>query len=538
MCRQLRQCIILGEVSPEDVLLVSVEIWETLRSRLQGSPLGHRLSLSFCRAIFSGLADSKVFTPDVLDVRFWDALLTEMSKLPADNTLCSLLVKVMAAVPAIYRSSVSDGVLSVLGRFFSVWGCSKHAPKNSKIKRLLDVGRLGLHADNPKSLSALPGYLRQARVLSEALHGFTPEGTDGFLSAAHRLALSTKADLQNGRRALRYSWLYVLAQMPNVNQDFLFDAAVELSAPSSQITKPLTSVELCSLLLTQWASRGYLPLQHTVYQSYRKHCFCDPAALASLFVAIFNHVAPGTAPPLFRSAWRFLTKLGQKNEVVGSLEFTVAKQSRRGLDRRQIPVRMLEDLAWTSDDHNIAIALCNLWRNRINTEDKQPQFYPGVFVKYIEDIVNDRGLPPSTIWRIMDIHRFEGRQTSLKYKLRHHRGTFGVRRAVVAERVAAAFEGAHHLTRRSVFRHASQGLYFIRAIKGKVPRPVLRIMYRLITQDLWHESPGITKRLLWWLSLVEREYGIDVAWACRLKLREWRKRLARQWLDKKGIRHD
>ncbi|KAK3310058.1 uncharacterized protein B0T15DRAFT_517240 [Chaetomium strumarium] len=519
ICRQLRQRIILGEVSPEDLLSVSVEIWDTLRSRLQGSPLGHRLSLSFCRAILSGLTNSKVFPPDILDVRFWGALLTEMSKLPADDTLCNLLVKTMAAVPAILRSNVSEGVLCVLGRFFSAWGCSRHAPNNFEIKRLLDVGRLGIYADNPKKLSALPTHLRQARALSEALHLFTPEGTDGFLSAAHRLALSTKADLPKGRRALRYSWLYVLAQMPNVNQDFLFDAAAGLSARSLQITKPLTCVEVCSLLLTQWASRDYLPLKYTVYKSYRSHCTSDRAALASLFLAIFNHLTPGTAPPLLRSVWRFLTKLGRKDEVLGSLNFKAARHSGR---RQQIPVRMLEDLAWTSDDHNIAIALRDLWRYKINLEDRQPQFYPGVFEKYLEDIVNDPDLP----------------RTSLNYKLRRHRGTFGVRRASVAERVSAAFAGTRHLTRRSAFRHVSQGLYFTRAIKGKVPTPVLMIIYRLVTQDLWQKRPGTTKRLLWWLSLVEKEFGVDVAWACRLQLRRWRKRLVQQWLGKNFIRRD
>ncbi|KAK4233821.1 hypothetical protein C8A03DRAFT_47718 [Achaetomium macrosporum] len=538
ICRQFRQRIILGEASPEDVLLVSAEVWETLRRRLQGSPLGHRLSLSFCRAVLSGLTNSKVFPPNLVDAPFWNALLAEMTKLPADDGLCNLLVKVMAAVPAIHRPHVSEGVLSVFGRFFSAWGCSPHAPNNSEIRRLLDVGRLGKHAENPKKLSALPRHLRQARAISEALHDFTPEGTHGFISAVHRLALSTKADLPKGRRALRYSWLYVLAQLPHVNQECLFDAAADFSAPSLKTIKPLTCVEVCSLLLTQWASRDYLPRRHAVYQFYRWHCTCDRAALASLFLAVFRHKTTATTRHLFRSAWKFLAKLGQKNEVVVSLKFEADRHSRYGADKHRIPVRMLEDLAWTSNDHHIAIAIRDLWRGQINSENRQPDFYPGVFEKYTEDIVNDSDLPPSTIWRVLDINHFEGRwrKKSLTWKLRRHRGTFGRRRAAVVERVSRAFAGAHHLSKRSVIRHVSHGLFFIRAVKGKVPASVLLTMYHLVTQDLWQQKLGITKRLLWWLSLVEKQYGLDVAWACRLTLRRWRKRLIRQLRSKGGDR--
>jgi hypothetical protein len=525
MCGKLRQRIILGEMLPHDLLQLSNEVWGVLESRLQGSRLGQRLSLSFCRAVLSGLTTSKVFSSALMDARFWNAFLSQMSKLPADDTLSNLLVKVMAAIPAVHRPHVSNSVVSVLARFFSAWNRWPSALEGRETRRLLDTSILGELYEKQEKLSALPPCLRQARTISGALQCAKPDETKRLLAGAHRLVFSEAAAWEKGGRALRYSWLYVLAHMPHVNEDFLFDAAASLSDPSLNM-QPLSVVELSSLLLTQWVSRGYLKSPKDVYRSYRRHRGKrDDAALASLFLAIFSRGKGETRRGLYRSAWKLLAKLNQTDYAVRSLKYDAVTG--------KLPVRMLEDLACTSDDHRMAIRLRDLWSGQIMTED-QPQWFPGAFDKYAEAIVHDPHIPTKEIWRVLDIGKLESQGMSLRKKVRRHRGTFGVRRAAVVEKASKAFMTAPHLSNRAAVRHVSRSFAFINAVRGKVPDFILQDMYRLVTQDMWDEKPGRTKRLLWFLRLVERRHGLEFAWSCRLALRQWRSRLTKIWLSKGG----
>ncbi len=529
VCSSFRQRIILGEISPGDILVLSTEVWETLEARLPASLLGHRLSLSFCRAILSGLTASKVFSPTLLDASFWNAFLTRMSHLPADDTLGNLLVNVMAIMPATHRPAVEDSLLSVLGCFFSAWNRSRKAPEGRDIRRLQDIAVLGGLYEKQANVSALPTYLRQGRVISTALQAANPEETKRLLSAAHRLVVSQATAATRGQRSLRYGWLYMLAQMPHVNEDFLFDAAASLCSPSLAMP-PMPVVEVSSLLLTQWASRGYLNSPREIYRSYRRHRGQrDEAALASLFLAVFNRGQGETRKGLYRSAWKFLSKLRQSDSAIRSLTF----DARTG----KLPVRMLEDLAHAANNHRIAICLRDLWSTQLRTRD-QPQWYPGVFDKYAEAIVHDPVIPPKEIWRVLDINKLERQGTTFRGRRRRHANAFGWRRAAVVEKMAGAFATAPHLSNRAAVRHVSRSFAFLRLVRGNVPAPILQDIYKLVTRDLWEEKPGRTKRLLWFLRLVERVYGLELAWECRLALRRWRARLTKVWLSKGGGRRE
>lgn len=522
-CRELRQSIALGDILPDNVLSLSVDIWGVLEARFQGSPLEHRLSLAVCKAVLDGLTESRVFSPDMLNLRFWNMLLSVMAKIPVSDTLCSILVQAMWVMPAVNRPLVSKHLLPILSSFLSAWGRLQHAHDNGCLARLLQLESSSKHGYAPNQLAALPAHLRHARALSEALDVLPPEVLDGLLLAAHRLALHTEAVTPSGQRALQYSWLYVLARTRHVRQDFLFDAAAAFSTVPLSATSRLSNIELSSLLLMQWASRGYLGFPWLVYGRYKRLCLgqeqqetCEGMALGSLCLALTGQ-EDKPLQGLYFSVWKLMATLKRTDEVLPSLALVGRIQN--------LPRRMLERLAYTSDNHHIAIQLRDLWARRSEQQNADRGWHPGIFDKYVDDIVQDPSIPPKTIWRVLDVSQLERRRgltKSLALKMRRHRGTYGARRAAVAEKAVAAFARADHLPRRSVLRHVSQGYLFIRAVRSRVPPSVILALYRLVTKDLWEQKPGVTKRLLWFLSTVERQYGPEVAWSCRLGLRQWR----------------
>ncbi|KAJ4297187.1 hypothetical protein N0V88_004105 [Collariella sp. IMI 366227] len=472
-----------------------------------------------------------------------------MAKLPVNDTLANLLVNVIKVMPMAQRELVAKDILSVFSTFISAWSTSQPAIKSAELRQLLDITFLGELYDKQAKVSALPPILRQAKALSEILHLLTPQGPNALLLAFHRLVSEAIATAE-ARNTLRYAYLFVLARTPTISPAILFDAAAAFSGSRRKL-KHLTGVETSSLLLTQWASRGYLDNSEEIYRVYRRHRGKrDEAALASLCLALFSRGNPEKRKGLYRGVWRFLITIDQKNDMLRSLKFdmetgqeryegiqkkaAVHKKHQKGRTQSQpeppkptLPVRMLEDLAFTSDDWHIAIQLHDLW-NRHNKAHTQPSFFPGVFEKYTESIIHDPNLPTSTIWRTLDITKhFDSRKTSYNRKLRPHQTSpFTARRAALVERASRAFATAPHLRNRVALRHVYRSVSLLKAIRAdkQVPAAVIEDLYRLVTSDLWKEKPGRTKRLLLWVKLVEDQHGLEAAWRCRMALREWRSR--------------
>jgi hypothetical protein len=545
MCETLRQSIVVGEVLPHDLSRIASEIWETLESRLHGSPDGHRLSLSVCEAVLDGLTSSKVFSATLMDTPFWNSMLAQMAKLPADDGLCDAFVRSLKVMPTNHRPHVSGSIVAVLSRFFSEWNCSPVALQSRHTKWLLNRVFLDNSHSNRRQLetlpacsqqatriAAIPSYLRQAKKISAtlALTCETPDEAKALFQAVHCLALEEAASRQAGGSALRYCWLHMLARHPHVNQDFFFDATKSFSNPSLRLP-PLSIVELSSLLLTQWASRGYLRVPMRVYHLYRhylrKH---DDAALTSLFLAIFSRRSGEEKYSLYCSAWKLLAKLGRTQDALRSLQVFYSS-------RGPLCVRMLEDLAMASKDHHMAIQLHDMWVNIKKTEERE--WHPVVFDRYAKAIVHDPDIPPSTIWRVLDIGKIEYKfeintddssaepPRRVRYSLRRHSGHYGEWRAAVVEKAVWAFITAPHLSPRAALRHVSRAFTFLHHVRGQPSDALLRELYRMVTRDLRESRPGRTQRLLWFLKLVERRFGAQVAMQCRLLLHEWRTRLER-----------
>ncbi len=351
----------------------------------------------------------------------------------------------------------------------------------------------------------MPACLRHASGLEPLLRA-TPEETKELLSAAQRLVLKEAAAGTADQRAFAdLTGSSTLAQIPHDQRGLhLFDAAAVLSAPSLKATT-LSIIEVSSLLVTQWISRGYVVSPERIHRAFRRHqTEFDEAALASLFPRRSSYRGKSeTRMGLYRSAWKFLTKIDQTGYVLQSL--TLDAQPGK------LPVRMLEDLAHASGNHREAIRLRDLWYTRIKSRG-QPEWYPGTFGKYATDIIQDARIPSKG-----DLARPRHRQSS-NAKAQHsaparrHCNAFGRSRGRLM-RVDGAdlYGGAAPLQPRGPPPRHRRSFAFLRVVRGSAPDELLLGIHKLVTRDLWQERPGRTKRLLWFLRLLERRTSVEVS---------------------------
>ncbi|KAK3394085.1 hypothetical protein B0H63DRAFT_35029 [Podospora didyma] len=512
-CRRFQQEIYLGQLQPEDVVLISSRIWDALDLKYENAPFCGRPYLSLYTAIVAGATTSKVFSPTLLATSFWDALLVRMSSLPISDESCGLFVEVMDAIPRPGLQDISEGLLRMLGGFFCTWSS---APDSSS-----DGVQWTLHTS----------HHRHIKTISEALKAVSPQEDAWLLDEAEELLHHQRTISGTNQRELLYNWLCVLAQLPQVNQAFLFDTSARFTSVAiAEGIMPMAGTELSSLLLCQWESRGYVRTHRAkadfLRRKYEKICLQDDdKAIASLLLAIYFTVPEQEWWGLFASFWTFFGKLGRSHDVFESL--ATLSQSRR------VPKRLLEQLAFRSQNHRIAIDLHNLymWRVRI---PGGPEWDPRATEWCVDRIVLDPSLSPAAVWGALDIDTVRGSVDPKKARARHL-GTFGARRAAIVKRVATLLSHASHLRNRVAFRHVSHCVRFLESVEGKLSPTVAKALYRVVSKDLDQGEPGRTSRLLWFIRVVYRNYGLNTANRCHVALVDWR---ARMWnIRGGGARH-
>ncbi|EGS18756.1 uncharacterized protein CTHT_0053650 [Thermochaetoides thermophila DSM 1495] len=522
IAKKLRQHIYLGLVPSEKIYSLVVELFAITESSV--CPYGRKAALDLCWAIVRGSATSSVFSPTMLDPRLWNTMLLQLSRKPfADDELCRVVnyfADALEVLPETDRPPIAEGLLRLLSSFFSTWAGAdkKLVPFNTMELLLADAG---LHCD-PENM---PWLLRHPKTVVRMLQLLPQQEVDSFLHQANQLVLEQASKMEKSCRTLRSCWLLTLAQLPNVSETFFFDSIVALSQASLPM-KPITATELCALIFLHWRSHGYLASEErcrVLYNAYRRGP--NNTAFARLLAAIGAHWSgtPDHVTKLYTSCWTLMAKLGRTREVFWSL--------RHYTPSKKVTKDMLQQLALVCDNHRMAIRLKELYWRKLRKPGTPDRFDPGVFEKYIDAIVLDPRLPPRMIWRALGIYRMDGRKTTLAEKLQHQRGAYGQQRAELAAKVSDAFVKATHISDRVAFRHVSQCYLFIRAIKREPPIRVIENIYRVVIRDMQRHQPGRTKRLLWFLSIVERHYGIQIAFSCRLILRQWRSRLKRWWLS-------
>ncbi|KAK4168516.1 hypothetical protein QBC43DRAFT_308987 [Cladorrhinum sp. PSN259] len=510
---KLRTFLSLDKISSEEILSIMTEVLDTFESGIMSGHYVSEIIGTTIWDILEGVSISKICAPSLLNSQIWQTILHRISGLPADSYLSDLLVHVMYIIPEAQHSQVIDGILVIFRRFFEAWESSQSRLGVDLMVWALDAN-FGTSSGTAISLS-----------LANALEKVAEEDRIRLIDAAEqavidmemRGALETQKML--GRCELRYKWLSVIAHSPWARQDLFFSKALRFSEASLQLP-PLTGSELSSLMLAQWESRGYLHDLKVIIRHYKKSykkSHKDANAITSMLLAFDRGKSPQNPVAIFTSFWRLMAVLGRTNDVLASLEvFT---------DTAKLPRRFLEALAFSSRNHYVALAIRELYTFKVR-EAGEDEFDPGVFYKYINDILLDPSLPLDTLPRAI------GTDFLLPDKPEFAQPPIGPdlnwrKKATALEKEAEALVSLDlpHLTDRQIWRRVEHCVNFFSFTRGQAPIKIIEIVYQLATQDLHHGKPGITERLIWLQYLIYRACGPKVAAACRRLIASWRRKL-------------
>lgn len=615
----------------------------------------------FLKAIIDGIRSSKTLNANAVEPAFWRQFFEWMAKLEVSNDLYFLFYWGMRTVSQPGIKKGMEGILAVLERILVGWasqppgttdlgegaagGQLSQADKSKEIDNRVDEGDINnndpeevqLHEDeeekeldphqdlymewpppDPDSISCVDSVLvalnwrtrgeadpqrnsLQVRWVSAALEALSPHKHSILFDATTELVLQLGSSPEGLGSPVVYNWFSVLAQMDGINTQLLCDALDAVKSVPETI-EHLGGFHMCSLMLFHWASRDRLRRRFLTARVYRHKYQAyqvsqDNSHLACLAFAIFESEPASNHAALYTSMFHILRAFGRIHYLPRALK----KMAARGFVNRLL----LEDLAYLSDDHKVALKMRRIWeayawkkreigpvwakkvekmmKSRLPPKkddgDKTAPFSTLLYAKYAKRIIADPTIKMGTIWRVLDIPRFEEafdpgvvteeeqiRRAQMQHQL-------GDKRAIIVAEIAPLFAEQEHLSDRQKYRLMQQSISYleeveaIKAARGlggltaydiqstvkhtlnsssknesadprKIHQPnpwnqglssdVLMALYKVVTKDLVMGRPGRETRLKYFIQCMERHYGPEVARATRQKLVDWRTKLYEQ----------
>jgi hypothetical protein len=533
LCRRLEIQLCVSEISSEDLCGALENVWTALDIRFGATPSAQHFHSGLMSAVVSGIANSRVFPASNFQTSFWSAILTRLARLPVNDALCDLFELVIATLPREDMGSLSTETSTLLNAFFKSWespeewdhalvanyfqqATARSEDCQAMLRKAQDILR--------KDATLAAGYLQQARDSHQAFQSALNSATDAMSSHRRQIRTISKVLSQcdgqtttleaanlllegnTSEAQVRYNWLLVLAQYPRFSQQQLLGASDRLFNQAETISH-VTDVQLCRLLIHQWASRGYLTCAsrfESVFDGLREGH--KSGELAALAYAVY--IEEKDRKWLVRSLCDFLKHFGRLAALPGSFEELGRSHS--------LPVLLLQRIATACNDYRVAMALRDTYVNRLAATRKS-DWDPRIWWKYLDDMFRDLAATPNQLWEMLGIGVYGKMQQG-----RLQRCSFGSEAAKIVVSLAARFAEAEHIGNRAAFRQVSQCVRFLESYKKAVPQEVLQALYHVVSRDLAEGRPGRSTRLQWFLGLVDKHQGSEVAEECRQRLQRWR----------------
>ncbi len=188
LCMKFQQYLHLGHFTKDEIQLLSSRLWVALDVKLAGSPQVGSLYLSLYSSIIAGISSCSIPELAIVDPQLRKTILLRMASLPASNDLYQLFQATMAAASSQEIDFVMDGILAILGNFFSSISSLEANEDGTELWRWFDTvaseaDQLQLLIDNiGSSLQACGEVDHVKRMLDQA------ESTNKRIAAVLQLA--------------------------------------------------------------------------------------------------------------------------------------------------------------------------------------------------------------------------------------------------------------------------------------------------------------------------------------------------------------
>ncbi|KAJ0160730.1 hypothetical protein CTA2_7448 [Colletotrichum tanaceti] len=472
----------MGILDPLDVdLAVSTFPPSLIDTGVAGEVVDAAIEI-FLSAVVNGIASSEVLGPSGFDASLWNIVLNRISQLPASDATTLLFQTTLDTMPPRYVDDAHEGIIAAVQTL-----AASHSMERG---RAADIGA--------------------------ALRRLSPIGHGALLEEIENAVYQGLAVFEEEtRQKLRFLWLQTLAHMPLVDTDYLFDACVR----STYFDRELSSLigrDISRLLLQQWASRGYLHGLTSVEERWDRDS-SNHAEWSLVFLSIHicdlvpagnrnkNHVG------LLMSLFKSLRRLGREDELMDSVRSYCEAM-------KKLPIMPFKNLAMASCDHGTALEIFFL----LDSNAAKLDVYIAsiwdwtAWTHYVQSMIEDDSIMSRDIWMVIN----GGVGTSFMEPMGR---ALLERRSKLMENMAVWFSQARHLTDAMAHRNVCLCVGWLCGNRVALSNRVLVAITSVVTRELKRGEFGRTRRLAWFLDLVEQYYGREERRVVTRMLQRWRK---------------
>lgn len=405
---RFRETISKGDLSGPATAQLYLTAYERIRIACRVFPKLDTLYIRLMFALVRGIESARTVDRNFCIPRplFWETFSNQLACHQINGPTMKLFVFAMQNTQPRHKGRALDIALSALSRYFVLWrGAEIHgtpeqwdwtgikatsqlaAMWSGRVDKLFDLIKSNLAKGQVRSArfkldvakkctSRVQRFIlkkahlmsddeRQTEALAEALRGKDLQQYNVLYRQATTLLGTPRV---NWSRA-HYNWLQVMARLPQTKSSQL-KRLLDLFATRGHAA--LSHTELCHLLLLHWASQGKLKdpaLTRRLWDDIRNQR--ARTTVAALALAVNKTTSPQECTAIFWDLWGFLRiRIGTQ---------TLLKQLSRLSKSHQLSSGFIKRLAWTSDDHRVALILHHIL---VEHAGKIMSFWPPFWDKF------------------------------------------------------------------------------------------------------------------------------------------------------------
>ncbi|KAK9770641.1 hypothetical protein SCAR479_12717 [Seiridium cardinale] len=405
----------------------------------------------------------------------------------------------------------------------SIWRCKNEIASNIHAS-LAALSRPVAFSHRVVDGKERANIIRQVNKMAGSLRNLsseTPFQRNILERITQRLAaqqeMGSEGEEQCSSELLRFSWLHMLARLPQVETGYLASACNALD--SSPSIEPLAQRQICELFLARINSRYSVKdvagLYNLLKVSSESYCYA----------AISYRLWTTGQQRYVKMLANLLRRLGRQQDVrhvVYGLRNKVHNESKPlaniaiGLGHPQLALWVYiryHQSRWKSRKFwNTAFAQ--------ETLDKLLEFREMKSEKLLDAL----RIFPRSDWsrRHTRLESMAPAQGNPDPHARRKPRILPQRRVRQTEKIASALARARYLSERTALARISCCIKFLQSHNASIPPQVLRALFDIVTRDLAAGKPGRTARLKWFLSLLLKETDTKNVLEVGRALLKWR----------------